>query len=205
MGGEPLLLKNLDQYIKIARKFLPKTALRLVTNGLLLPSAPQKLFDALRENKFTVDISLYPPTLKILDKIKATLAENEIPLLDVTGEVETFNVFLTLQSGHDSAKARAVCHSNFCRFLRDGKLYKCPVDALSFKFAERFGMQGFPAATGVDIFAENFSALLEQLDGNVELCGWCSETVRQIPWAPENKPALTDWLADPSELERLQS
>lgn len=46
-------------------------------------------------------------------------------------------------------------------------------------------MQGFPAATGVDIFAENFLAL--------------------IPWAPENKPALTDWLADPSELERLQS
>ena len=205
MGGEPLKLKNLDQYIKIARKFLPHTALRLVTNGLMIPGAPQKLFDALRENKFTVDISLYPPTVKILDKIKAALAKNEIPLQDVTGEVETFNVFLTLNGMHDSTQSRAICHSDLCRFLRDGKLYKCPVDALSFRFAERFGMQGFPAATGVDIFAANFPALLEQLDGTVELCYWCNETARQIPWAPKNKPVLTDWLADPSELERLQS
>lgn len=205
MGGEPLLLKNLDQYIKIARKFLPNTALRLVTNGLMIPNAPQNLLNALRENQFTVDISLYPPTLKILDKIKSTLAENNIPIQDVTGEVKTFNVFLSLSGKHNSEKSRTVCHSDLCRFLRDGKLYKCPVNALSFRLAERFGLKDFPAATGVDIFAKNFPALLEQLDGNVELCSWCNETARQIHWSTENKPALTDWLANPLELKRLQS
>ena len=98
---------------------------------------------------------------------------------------------------------RAVCVNDGCRFLRNGKIYKCPVDALSFKFAEHFGIENFSAATGVDIFAKNFSALIEQLDGNIELCSWCSETARQIQWTPENNPKLTDWLANPAELENF--
>ncbi len=40
MGGEPLKLKNLDEYIEIARQYLPNTNLRIVTNGLLIPNLP---------------------------------------------------------------------------------------------------------------------------------------------------------------------
>lgn len=207
MGGEPLKLKNLDQYIKVARKFLPKTNLRLVTNGLLLPKSPQNLFDVLRDNRIIVDVSLYPPTTKVLDEIDSLLKKNNIPWrrASVGESVQTFYVFLSLRGGHNPLKSRLACGNNFCRFLRDGKIYKCPVDALSFKFAEHFGLKNFPAATGVDIFAKNFPALIEQLDGDIELCTWCNETRRFIPWQPENKPQLTDWLANPAEAEKLLS
>ena len=203
MGGEPLLLKNLDQYIKIARKYLPKTALRLVTNGLLIPSTPQYILDALRENKFVVDISMYKPTLKIMDKIVSILQTNKIMFQKITGDIETFDVYLTLRSGHNMSKVLVNCNSKYCRFIRNGKIYKCPLDALSFKFAERFNVKNFPNSVGVDIFSSNYTANLEKLDGAVELCGWCSETFRKIDWKPENHPKITDWLVNPDEVENL--
>ncbi len=204
MGGEPLKLKNLDRYITIARNFFPKTDLRIVTNGLLIPNTPQYIFDALRENNFSVDISMYPPTIKMLDKIENTLRENNIYYkFDNRDKIEYFNAFITLHSGHDPAQSTRSCHSSGCKFLRDGKLYKCAADAFSFRLAERFGLKDFPASTGVDIFAKNFTSQLEQLFGFVELCHWCNETARLVPWQPENNPKLTDWLANPSEAENL--
>lgn len=34
LGGEPLLLKNLDEYINISRQYLSRSDLRIITNGL---------------------------------------------------------------------------------------------------------------------------------------------------------------------------
>ena len=139
-----------------------------------------------------------------LDKIQAVLKENQVPYQFCTGQIENFNVFMTLSGTHDPAKTRKSCHSDDCRFLRNGKIYKCPLDALSFKFAERFGVKNFPASMGVDIFAKNFTALIQELDGNIELCYWCNETARLINWTPENNPKITDWIVNPEEIKLLE-
>ena len=196
MGGEPLKLENLDQYIKIARQYFPNTHVQLVTNGLLVPNAPQKIFDALRDNFCTVDISAYPPTLKMTDKIVDRLTKNNIHYYMLKDTKNIFFKFLSLKSGHDTNKSRIACCNQICRFLRDGKIYKCPVDALSYKFVEHFNIENFPLSTGVDIYAKNFSMMLEQLNGNIELCSWCTETHSEIDWKIENKPQLSDWLAE---------
>ena len=204
LGGEPLLLKNLDEYIKIARQYLPRTNLHLVTNGLLIPSLPKNFFDVVRENNVVIEISNYPPTYRIIDKIQAVLDEAKIfYVIRGLAENKIFNVFITLHAGNDATKARYFCCNNDCRFLRDGKIYKCPVDALSYKFTEHFGIENFPQATGVDIFSKNFPLLLDMLNGEVELCNWCSEEVRKIPWAVAHNPKLEDWLADPDELKNF--
>ncbi len=203
MGGEPLLLKNLDDYIQIARKYLPQTHLHVVTNGLLIPSLPQKILDVLRENRCIMDISAYAPTRKIADKIQTVLATNKITFNFDTFFKDKFVVFMTLHGDNDPEKSRAACLSDICRFLRGGKLYKCQNEALRFRLAERFGVEGLPAPAGVDIYAPNFSSLLDMLDGNVEMCYWCSERAREIPWQPTNNPKLEDWLADPDELKNF--
>ena len=202
LGGEPLLLNNLGEYVKISRQFFPKSNLGIVTNGLLLPETSQKILDNLRENNFVVYVSLYPPTLKVLDKIKHLLEKNKVAY-DFIGPIQTFGVFLTLHGGNNPEKSRKCCMSNdSCRFLRDGKIYKCPPDALSYRLTEKFGIKGFPKATGVDLYASNFSSMLERLDGNIEMCHWCSERpARKITWEPTNNPKLEDWLADPDELK----
>ena len=172
LGGEPLLLKNLDEYIKISRQYLPHSDLRIVTNGLLVPSVSPKIFDAIRANNFFVSISNYPPTAKIIDKIKSVLTANKIRH-EVRRAVEDkggFNVFMTFQGNNNPQKSRAVCCCNNCRFMRNGKIYKCPIDALSYRFAKRFSLKDFPEATGVDLYASNFASLLPMLDANVEMC-----------------------------------
>ena len=141
----------------------------------------------------------------MLDKIKAVLESNKIAYeVRSSVAVKNFNVFLSSHSGNAPAKSRAVCGNDVCRFLRDGKIYKCPIDALSYRFVEKFGVKNYPRATGVDIYAQNFSSQLKMLDGNVEMCYWCSEHCRQIPWTPTNNPQLEDWLADPDELKNFQ-
>lgn len=204
LGGEPLLLKNLDEYIKISRKYLPKTDLWIVTNGVLIPSISQKLLDVIRENNCSIHISTYAPTLRVADKIKEILTLNKIHFQLDENVQDKFYVFLTLHAGNNPEKTRVVCWNDGCRFLRDGKIYKCPIDALKFRLAERFGLKNFPAATGVDIYAQNFSLLLPMLDGNVEMCNWCAEQRRLIDWQPSNNSRLEDWLANPAELQNFR-
>ena len=206
LGGEPLLLDNLDKYIRITRQYFPKTNLRVATNGLLIPQMSQTVIDALIDTKAVVSVSVYQPTLKILDKIKATLDTHKI-FYKIWNPTQTFGVFLTLHDGNNPEESRKYCAGNdICRFMRDGKIYKCPPDALKFRLAEKFGIEGLPAATGVDLYAPNFSSMMERLDDNVEMCYWCSENpTRRIPWEPTNNPKLEDWLADPDEVKNLKT
>lgn len=196
-GGEPLLLKNLDEYIRIARQYLPKTHISVVTNGLLIPSLPQKILDAIKETDCIFEISAYTPTLRIIDKIKIVLISNKIRF--ILTPRDKFVTFLTLHDGNDPEKARVGCLSDICRFLRDGKIYKCQTEALKHRFEEHFEVKEFPKPVGIDLFAPNFPALIPMLDGNVEQCRWCSDKPRQIDWQTVNKPKFEDWLADPDE------
>ena len=203
MGGEILLLKNLDEYIKTVRQYLPNTNLRILSNGLLIPSLPQRILDVIRENNVAVYISIYPPTVKIFDKIKETLEANKILYgFDEPSLIENFHAILTLNGNNDALKARKICGNEVCRSMYKGMIYKCPLDAFSHKFVQKFGIEGFAASTGVDIYSQSFPALIPLLDGDIEMCHWCSERpARKITWEPTNNPKLEDWLADPDELK----
>lgn len=197
------MVKNLDEYLKIARTYLPKSGLVIISNGLLVPSLPQKILDSLRENKVVLSVTLYPPTQKILPKIRETLQNNGI-FFTVGEPIENFFAIISMHGNHDPKESRKGCvGDDTCRALRNGKIYKCPLDALKFKFTQTFGIENFPEATGDDIYAQNFSSMLEMLDGNVEMCRWCNERMRKIPWDVARSPKLEDWLADPDELNSL--
>ena len=111
LGGEPLLLKNLDEYIRIARQYMPKSNLSIWTNGLLLPTTSQKIFNALREEKFVVTVTMYAPTFKIRDQIKEILSSNGISFV-FDGLKDNFGVFMTLHNGNDPLKAAASCFNS---------------------------------------------------------------------------------------------
>ena len=173
---------------------MPNTDLRIVTNGVLIPSMSDTFLEYFRQNQIIIEISMYPPTVKMFDKIKETLQKNNIPYF-ARPPVNEFNVFLTLRGDHNPFQARQVCCNDICRFMRDGKIYKCPVDALSYKYTSHFGVRNFPKSTGVDIYANNFATLVEMLDGNIELCSWCNETAHRIPWKATSSSDMNDWLA----------
>ncbi len=201
MGGEPLIKEDFGEYIKIARQYLPNSNIRIATNALPIPSLPQSLLDLIRDSKVCIDITLYPPTQKIIDKIKGILDKNHIVYNNSmlyhrhSKVIETFSRILKLHPQSNPMSALARCGSQNCRFLRKGKLYKCPVDALIFKYSETYKLDSFPPSMGIDIYAENFVALLRKLDHEpVALCAWCSETPQQFKWLAPSKCVMEDWL-----------
>ena len=202
LGGEPFILNSIGDYVTILRQYLPQARLRIVSNGTLIPSLPQKTLDILRNNQCGIDISTYQPTLKVSDKIKAVLDANGIPY-NFSPPIELFHIFLTMNNRNDPEKSQCVCKNEVCRSVYKGKLYKCPLDAFYFKMVKKFGLKNFPASMGVDIYASNFSSLASMLDGKIEMCHWCGEHVREIPWKVSGNPKFEDWLFNPDELKNF--
>ena len=177
LGGEPLKKHDLADYIKVSAKYLPPHLLKII-----------------RENKIIVDISMYPPTEKIFDQISDILNRNEIKFIRQRA-VNFFSLALTLNSGHDKQLSRVACTMDQCRLIRDGKFYKCPFDALIHRYKQFFNIDELPTRdSSVDIYNPDVVTLLDGLEGNIELCGYCNELARQIPWQASNNHRKEDWI-----------
>ena len=195
LGGEPFLAKNLDEYVKIARKYFPRTIIILVSNGLLIPSTSEKVFQAIRENQILVEITEYPPTTKIKSQILQKLKDQKIGFI-FGSKVDKFMLrFLRGKSKWNPYESMKNCESRYCYFLRHGKLYKCPGDALIYKFLEKFPGRDMPKDAGVDIFTENFLEMLQQLTQYpIQMCETCPTVSPVEPWRIENNPTADDWI-----------
>ncbi len=93
VNNEPLLVKNLDQYIKIARRKLKNANLRILTNGLKLnPTNGQMLLDC---GVNEIEVNLYQSSLKTVIPKGLVKFENEVikPLLN-NREVKANNDFM---------------------------------------------------------------------------------------------------------------
>ena len=73
LGGEPLLIKNLDKYLRITREKFPNTEIEVVTNGLMIDKVSDSVMRSLGETETYLTISLYPPTKDKLNVIKKRL------------------------------------------------------------------------------------------------------------------------------------
>ncbi len=195
LGGEPFLAENLSAYLLIARDIFPDADIELVTNGLLLPKAAKETLQQIHKWNISVTISLYPPTIKIKESIETILNNNKILWrFEKCGE---FSRNLTLQKEHDAHRSSANCLSNGCVFLKNGKIYKCPVSGLIPIMESRYQVQFLQGDSGVDLYdAENqlFDSIVDLIRNPVEMCQYCSEINEGIKWGVRNNPKLQDWL-----------
>lgn len=58
-GGEPLLNKELPDYIKLCRELFPAASIYVETNGILLLSCEDSLFETMRDNNVCILITPY--------------------------------------------------------------------------------------------------------------------------------------------------
>lgn len=195
MGGEPLLNPNLGEYVEVVREIFPASEIRIVTNGLLIPKQNEKLWKVIRKNYVAVDVSPYPPTIKMIDQIKAVLDKNGIPYGTISGELERFRKSLTLSPDNDPEKAVKLCQSSHCHFIRDGKIAKCPLPIMIEDFNREYGTN-IVSNDVFDLYEEQSGLELKRkLDGYADMCKYCPSEPSFIDWEPTvNNAKISDWV-----------
>lgn len=104
LGGEPFLNPEISEYVTWARKVYPDSDIRVVTNGLLCLKADKKIYQALRENQVMLDISCYPPTEKIKEKLEALFVQEGVAFR-FSAPIEKFAKRVNLQGDSDAEAA----------------------------------------------------------------------------------------------------
>ncbi len=195
-GGEPLLSADVTRYIDVTRKYFPDSIIEVITNGLLVPKMDENFFNCINTNNVTIRVSGYKPTLKMIDIIIEKLELHKVNYI-VASNIDKFYRVLSLKGDSNPEKAARVCEMWQCTFYRNSKIYKCPVDALFYKYAEHFNIPS-KEDSGVDIYQiSDWNKTLNDLRfGTVEFCKYCAEKIDYIDWDVSKEPQKEDWIAD---------
>lgn len=197
LGGEPLLHPDLKKILIESRNILPYADISVVTNGLLIPKIENELFEIMRSNNIGFHISRYIPTNKILNNLIDILDKENVDYL-IEGEVvSNFVKSLNIQGDSNPEKALQVCIESGCRFLRKGRIYKCPNEGLIEIFSSKYEYKNTPEKRGVDIYDGNIDwqeQLNEYLYKPIEMCRYCAEKLETIHWEVQTKPQKQDWI-----------
>lgn len=194
LGGEALLNEKIVDYFSFTRRMLPHTDIHMVTNGLLIPKQKEDFFACCIENNIIIEISEYPPTSRMIDKIISTLEQHEITYI-IRKEINKFMKNIDLSGNADRYEAMHNCLQYGCNFLRDGKLYKCPFEALGNKFFEFFQLD-IRLCGGVDIYNKelDWEKLVYSYEHEpVDACKYCGEG-EWFSWESSSSPIVDDWV-----------
>lgn len=194
LGGEPLLESRINDYIRSARKILPRAIIQITTNGLLIPRQTSDFFECCKANDIEIIISAYKPTILLKDKIIEILEENQVSY-KIRENREEFGKNIDLSGTADQNLALSQCREKECHFFRNGRIYKCPFEALANKFFEHYDL---------DIrFHGGFNIYDETLDWNMvvdmlsckptDACKYCGRE-EKMEWRVSNAPTLEDWV-----------
>ena len=199
MGGEPLLNPELPLFIRKAREAFPLADIRVVTNGLLIPRVHQPLLDAMRLAGASFDISQYPPTRKIADKIVAFLTEQQIQFC-LSSPIKKFQIRTSSGGSNAGEVFEKSCLSKTCTFLRGNRLYICPHIPMLYEMKEYFGFQISEAEleqNSFDVEDDNMDGwkILGRLQDPFTLCRYCALDCIDIPWSA-GVPQKSDWFVD---------
>lgn len=198
LGGEPLLNVDCYKYISGARKAFPAADIDVVTNGLLILNQESTLFNIMRENRVGFHISQYLPTLKLKGLIEAKCKEEKVDYFFEREVIARFARHLSMRGDSDTEISQQACVSRGCRFLRNGRLYKCPTEGLIDKFAERYGYNDIlDEPKGFDIYDDIVDWKLQlqnYFDLPVSVCKYCAEKCELFDWKVQIRPKVTDWL-----------
>jgi len=138
LGGEPTIHPDLSEFIKLARRKWPSTALRLVTNGFFLhrhPELPQVLSD---DPKAQLFLSIHHAAPDYQERLE--------PILKLlTGWIDQYGIDVAYYDSHTNWTRRyhgfgssmepfaddqprrswENCRARFCPQLFEGKIWKC--------------------------------------------------------------------------------
>lgn len=190
MGGEPLMHPDIVNIIKYFGEL--GIRLRLVTNGILIPSMKDEFFQALKDYKVNLKVSKY----KVVkyEKIFKKLIDNDIKWV-------TYN--LNGEFGHQYLHNEKVGVTD-CRYrgnmyiLRDGKVYTCSETAFFDVFDEKFKGEHNLKLTEDDYVdlkdVESMDELMEKRKVVPPLCEYCDGSNKKSTKWDISTGSIDEWL-----------
>lgn len=198
LGGEPLLHKELKKFVAYARESCPHADIFVVTNGLLIPQISDDLLECMAECNVGFHISNYIPTSKMIERISEHLKMFDVKYFIEDNIINEFGKTLDMKGTSNPFMAQKACISLGCRNLKDGRIYKCPFEALIDIFAKKYCFdEVLKINKGFNIYDNSNDweiVLKKMLESPVELCKFCSESCEMFKWEVRTNPEKNDWI-----------
>ncbi len=181
MGGEPLLNPRVSDYAAKARELFPDSDIRIVTNGMLLLSFDETKLAEIRNADVKFDISNYPPTRKIKDKLGAKLSAAGMNY-DFGIPMDFFFKNIRKDPSDDPGPAYRNCIFTHCHSLGHGKLAPCSYAYCISRFNAEYGTD-YPENDWFDIYADiTGEAIIEAFSRPHEFCRCCGKGIVPVKW-----------------------
>ncbi len=198
LGGEPLLIKNIAEYAEQTRRVFPDADIRIVTNGLLIPSLPAETLRRLKECGCCFDISNYPPTAKKKKEILSVLRKAGVSY-DVGFPVRYFLKNVSDKPSGDEKSAFDNCMFTHCHMLSEGGiLTPCSFAFCTRRYNRHFGTD-YPETDFVDLHTTQLDGwqIMDWMSNPHLFCGCCTSGMVPVRWrdgvyAADARPG--DWI-----------
>lgn len=184
LGGEPLLNPELPEYIIATRKAFPDADIRVVSNGLLIPTLEDYVLDVMKRYCVEFDISFYHPTKNIKEKIEIKLIEHEVGYY-ISDEIDEFMRKIPPVKEVDPYIAYNKCESRTCHFMLDGKISLCPAPIIRKKFNEYANNKFYYEEDIIDLYDDNLTSdkLYDLMTHPNRQCAICFEKKEWFKWS----------------------
>ena len=201
MGGEPLLNPRLPAYVETAREVFPDAEIRIVCNGLLIPSLSADTLRRIHAADCSFDVSNYPPTRKKMKEISETLRAAGVAY-SLSFSMDFFFRNLRVSPADDPAPAFRNCIFTHCHMLGNGRFAPCSYAYCIHRFNERFGTD-YPETDWVDLYRDTPDGweILRRFSAPHEFCRYCGSGISPIRWKGNctgDEPKPSDWQIPPT-------
>lgn len=200
LGGEPLVLDNMMEYLELIHTRFPKTILTLVTNGTKLYSQNEEFFIYLSKKGIRISLSYYigrnvKHIREGVEKLKKYNIDTYI------NPIRYFAVEQTEKPTNNMNKSFYLCQLRGRPVtLWKRKLYACP-KAFSIKYFEKYFSKDMNLQDcGIDIKIFSRDEITDVLNRPMELCKYCNTQPFYMKWQT-GKALESDWYI--SERNRL--
>ena len=194
-GGEAFLHPHLDELIRFLAESGKVGDVNITTNGTVIPG--EKVLAALRDEKITVKISKYDPSLQPnVEQLKAILKEQGIPYIHDAGTFWNDAGDLSLPLPGSAKRRFRVCAQQLCTPYWNGKLHMCTESTyFQYKHPEKsVGDYVDLQTVSPEEFREQFRAMYKKRV--ISACEYCAGFTYKTPKIPlavqRERPAKED-------------
>ena len=190
LGGEPFLLDNLIEYVRICHNIFPATHILIVTNGILEDKI-NYLLQYCKDNDINnieISVSMYPDHVKY--KNKSIHSRNVVLFRKLNLTTEPINNMIK--------EVKRNCLSSHCISLFHGRLYLCPImknlSTLEKSFNLNFNIGEDDMS--IDIYKHTASEIIWFLTSSTtwsNCCSHCANVSTNFKWELSNRNK-DEWL-----------